>query len=317
MAAEDLEREAYSAPNPNFDTGHIVSLSPDQPQQIVIAMGGGMDKTGEVFTFLKENGDGGEVYLSTQATREQQDTWNTYKRVFDDLQFDTNNLIHIDSTNDTPTPSQLRPKVPRMLVFAGGDQAKIMDEVSDEDRETIVENNKQGMKVAGWSAGAAVLGEHMIVGFDPEDLKLNDLDSDPDTNYADDFEIFDGLGLVPNAFVDQHFTQRERHQRLAEAVTAVAGIHPENPPWGFGVDENTAAIFVDNEYFDVIGTGTVTVFDGTRRDEWPAEIDSHDIFDGSNGIFTINSGGRFDMGTRQPVYADIVTFGPQELQTVA
>ena len=70
-------------------------------------------------------------------------------------------------------------------------------------------------------------------------------------------QVSEGLGLLPLAIVDQHFTQRNRFGRL---LSLVAG----NPAQlGLGVDEDTAAIIRPDGRLEVKGRGVVTVLDGS------------------------------------------------------
>ena len=63
-----------------------------------------------------------------------------------------------------------------------------------------------------------------------------------------------GLGIWPDAIVDQHFLRRQRNNRLLSAVL-------DNPALiGVGIDEGTAAIFREGR-IEVVGRSAVTVFD--------------------------------------------------------
>ena len=70
-------------------------------------------------------------------------------------------------------------------------------------------------------------------------------------------QVSEGLGLLGQAIVDQHFTQRNRFGRL---LSLVAG----NPAQlGIGVDEDTAAVIRPDGRLEVKGRGVVTVMDGS------------------------------------------------------
>ena len=104
--------------------------------------------------------------------------------------------------------------------------------------------NAAGVHVAGTSAGAAIISEHMIAGGP----------SGP-TPRESGVVLAPGLGLTNRAIIDQHFNKRGRLGRLLAALSF-------NPfVCGLGIDENTAA-FIDSEgVMEVIGQGTVTVID--------------------------------------------------------
>jgi cyanophycinase len=67
-----------------------------------------------------------------------------------------------------------------------------------------------------------------------------------------------GLGLLDWVIIDQHFAQRERIGRLLSAIA-------HNPALlGIGIDEDTAIVVSPNRTFKVIGSGTVTIVDGSN-----------------------------------------------------
>ncbi len=69
--------------------------------------------------------------------------------------------------------------------------------------------------------------------------------------------IYEGLGLWPEAIVDQHFLERYRFNRLLEAVLD----RPEL--LGFGIDEQTA-VFIHGKSFEVVGDNNVLVLDARK-----------------------------------------------------
>jgi cyanophycinase-like exopeptidase len=54
--------------------------------------------------------------------------------------------------------------------------------------------------------------------------------------------------------IDQHFTQRNRQERLLEALRMVEGAG------GIGIDENTALVIRGGETAEVIGIGNVYIY---------------------------------------------------------
>ncbi len=104
--------------------------------------------------------------------------------------------------------------------------------------------NAEGVHIAGTSAGAAIVSEHMIAG--------GRSGSSPRESGV---ELAPGLGLTNRVIIDQHFNQRQRMGRLLAALSF-------NPfVCGLGIDENTAAFIAPNGIFEVVGNGTVTVVD--------------------------------------------------------
>jgi cyanophycinase len=104
--------------------------------------------------------------------------------------------------------------------------------------------NREGLHVAGTSAGAAFLCEHMIA-FGREGASPR----------ARIVTLAAGLGLTNRVIIDQHFRQRDRLGRL---LTALA----YNPfAVGIGLDENTAGFIGPDETLEVVGSGALTIVD--------------------------------------------------------
>jgi len=104
--------------------------------------------------------------------------------------------------------------------------------------------NAGGVHMAGTSAGAAIISEHMIAGGrggpSPRESGV---------------VLAPGLGLTNRAIIDQHFNKRGRLGRLLAALSF-------NPfVCGLGIDENTAAFIAPDGVLEVVGHGTVTVVD--------------------------------------------------------
>jgi cyanophycinase len=113
--------------------------------------------------------------------------------------------------------------------------------------KTIRLLNERGVHVAGTSAGAAFLSEHMIAYGDEGPTPRHGI-----------VTMAPGLGLTNRIVVDQHFRQRDRLGRL---LTAIAF----NPfAVGVGLDEDTAAFIAPDETLEVVGSGAVTIVDPSR-----------------------------------------------------
>lgn len=126
------------------------------------------------------------------------------------------------------------------------------------------EANANGVHIAGTSAGAAYLSEHMI-GYGDEG----------GTPRAGMVTMCAGLGLTKRVIIDQHFRQRNRLGRL---LTAVA-YNPYSA--GLGVDEDTAAFIGPDNALDVMGNGAITVID-------PRQIQNTSIAEANPGdVITI------------------------------
>jgi cyanophycinase len=121
----------------------------------------------------------------------------------------------------------------------------------------IRRKNAAGVPVAGTSAGASIMSEHMVAGG-----QGNESPSEGSVTLAP------GIGLTNAVIIDQHFTQRNRLGRLLTASSF-------NPFLiGLGIDEDTAAFIDPDNVLEVVGSGTVTVVDAsqlTHSSMWDAK----------------------------------------------
>ncbi len=138
----------------------------------------------------------------------------------------------------------------------GGDQTRLMDALRAAGViDAIRARYRDGALVGGTSAGAAVLSATMIIGGDRADL----------TNVkSGGTEMAEGLGLWPDALVDQHFLKRQRFNRLLSGVLD----HPDLV--GIGIDERTGVILHPDGVCEVVGDGGVLVIDARRANRRPA-----------------------------------------------
>ncbi|MFV2032749.1 MAG: cyanophycinase [Gammaproteobacteria bacterium] len=131
------------------------------------------------------------------------------------------------------------------IFITGGNQLRLSTILGGtEVAKKIRRLNARGVHIAGTSAGAAIMPEHMIAG-----------GSTGSVPSGDGVNLAPGLGLTNALLIDQHFSERHRLGRLLTAISY-------NPfMLGIGLDENTA-IFIDPEHsFEVVGSGAVTVID--------------------------------------------------------
>lgn len=138
----------------------------------------------------------------------------------------------------------------KLIFISGGDQSKFMNIVRNTAISTAIHNaHKNGSTIAGTSAGAAVMCEHMITGNQKLETKYTETFNN--IRYAN-LETAKGLGLVKNVIIDQHFLKRSRYNRLLSALIEF----PNHV--GIGIDESTA-IIVLNKKIEVVGESEVIV----------------------------------------------------------
>jgi cyanophycinase len=134
------------------------------------------------------------------------------------------------------------------VFLTGGNQLKLSTTLGGTPVGHLLrERHAAGMHIAGTSAGAAYLSEHMIA-----------YGAEGSSPRAGMVTMCAGLGLTNRVIIDQHFRQRDRLGRL---LTALA----YNPfAFGLGVDEDTAAFIGPDDTIDVMGAGSITIIDPTH-----------------------------------------------------
>ncbi len=174
------------------------------------------------------------------------------------------------------------------VFMTGGDQLRLCGLLAD---TPLMERIRQRVKLgeialAGTSAGAAVMGHHMIAGGSSGDSPNRAL-----------VDMAMGLAIIPEIIVDQHFHNRNRMARLLSAIST----HPER--LGIGIDEDTCAIFGPDETLSVMGRGTVTILDAQVMSytnqlqvEPEAPIALHNL-----KIHVLCHGDRYDMKTHKAI----------------
>ena len=138
------------------------------------------------------------------------------------------------------------------VFFSGGDQLRLTGMLlGTKFLERIKEIYRQGGVVGGTSAGAAVMSKIMITGEEA-------INEDKETAFPmikkGNTVTAEGFGFIDFAIIDQHFIRRKRENRLLELVMTY-----QMP--GIGIDESTAIIVDGNGSFEVLGDGSVMVFE--------------------------------------------------------
>lgn len=169
-----------------------------------------------------------------------------YERLFKELGAEEARALHFESRADCETSAWLHLLGRADGIFlTGGSQLRLSTTIGGTSVARLVRRrNAEGVPVAGTSAGAAFLSEHMIA--------FGEEGSTPHVHGA---TMAPGLGLTNRVVVDQHFRQRDRLGRL---LTALA----YNPfAVGLGLDEDTAAFIDSADVIQVVGRGGITVVD--------------------------------------------------------
>ncbi len=215
----------------------------------IIPIGGGIDKVQDPqilrrFVRLCGGKQARLVVIPTAST--ETSTGQNYENLFLDLGVKRAVVLPFDSRLDCARDDWLAMLEECDGVFlTGGNQLRLSTTLGGTRVAKILrERNASGTHVAGSSAGAAFLSEHMIA--------CGDEGATPRHSMV---TLAPGLGLTNRIIVDQHFRQRDRLGRL---LTALA----YNPfALGLGLDEDTAAFIGPDETLEVVGSGGVTVID--------------------------------------------------------
>jgi cyanophycinase len=219
---------------------------------------------------------------------EMEDTGRNYEKLFRKLGIKHAQVLQLITREDCQSDKYLDYIEKADGVFmTGGNQLRLSTTLGGTPvAQTIRRRNVNGMHVAGTSAGAAFMPEHMIAGGE-----------EGSTPSPDMVTMAPGLGLTNSFIIDQHFRQRDRLGRL---LTALA----YNPfAVGIGLDEDTAAFIKPGDNLEVVGSGGITIIDPTRlsyssmdrakRGEPVSLIDVK--------LHILIEGGRFDIESRKAI----------------
>ncbi|MGF1461211.1 MAG: cyanophycinase [Leptolyngbyaceae cyanobacterium] len=223
----------------------------DPTQYPVIVIGGAEDKVGTraILNAFFESAGGKEATIGIVpcASQEPGVVGARYHRIFTDLGARAVHVLDIRQSGECDQPRWLDLLNDCTGIFlSGGDQVRLFNLIHDSVFISQIKRRRLmgSLVLAGTSAGAAVMGERMISG--------GSSGESPNRSLVD---LMDGLGLIPELLVDQHFQNRNRMARLVSAIAA----YPDK--LGIGIDEDTCAAFKTDGTFEVIGKGTITVID--------------------------------------------------------
>jgi cyanophycinase len=218
----------------------------------IVPIGGGVEKAGAaaILRRFAELCGGRHAHIVVIPTASKQsETGRNYVAVFDNLRVGKATSLRIESRRDCEDASNLALIEEATGVYlTGGDQVRLSTTLGGTAVARLLRRrNADGTPVAGTSAGAAFLCEHMIA-----------RGADGPTPRDNMVSLAPGLGLTNRVMIDQHFRQRERLGRLLAALSF-------NPfAIGIGIDEDTAAFIGPDERFQVVGSGAITVVDASN-----------------------------------------------------
>jgi cyanophycinase len=255
----------------------------------IIPIGGGDRKvrSSPILQRLVELSGGKDARMVIIPTASQLDTAGQRTRdVFKELGVTDIEILDIETRADCENSEFLEKLNAATGVFmTGGNQLRLATTIGGTSAAKALRHaNARGVHIAGTSAGAAFVCEHMIA--------IGKSGGTPKRGMA---SLSPGLGLTNRVIVDQHFRERDRVGRL---LTALA----YNPfATGVGVDEDTAAFIGPNDIIEVFGSGGLTILD-------PSGIEFSSMADTNMGapvgligvkLHILLSGDRYDLNSKQ------------------
>jgi cyanophycinase len=258
----------------------------------LIAIGGAEDKAGDRAVLseviARAGGKRAVVALFPTASTIPEELAGMYEAIFRSMGAEVR-TVWLEERADAEDPALLKLlEGVTAIFFTGGSQGRIVTLMGGTPMARAIRRaHRAGVMVAGTSAGASVVCDHMIAqgkkGYAPRRTSVT---------------LAPGLGLTKRLVIDQHFAQRHRIGRLFAAVAL-------NPFLiGVGIDEDTAiAVEADNK-LTVFGRGTVTVIDGARI----VHTDIHETPDAQPAallglsVHVLTRGCGFDIEARTPTW---------------
>lgn len=227
--------------------------SAKKPLGSLVIIGGG-DRTEEIMKKLVESAELSPTDHIVILPMSSEEPDSAYYYVKKDLDLLTNHPIaYLNFTKQTTSNKQLvdSVKTAKLIFITGGDQSRFMNIVSGTPvYDAIHYAYEHGATVGGTSAGAAMMCEYMITGNQLRDSTYSATFYSIETN---NIELTQGLGLIKNIIIDQHFVVRSRYNRLLTALQT----HPNLVCTG--IDESTALLIHGNTA-TVIGESQVVYF---------------------------------------------------------
>ncbi|MEB3196891.1 MAG: cyanophycinase, partial [Candidatus Sericytochromatia bacterium] len=228
----------------------------EQTKGQLVIIGGAEDRTGhkEILGRVVELSGGREAHMVvlTTASSLGREIERVYHTAFTDLGARQVTTLHVHDRIAANDPAIAEVVLNAGGIFmTGGDQSRLAAILGGSEVGKAMHRayKRRGACVAGTSAGASAISEHMVAsgrqGVHPRKGMLN---------------LVPGLGLLNRVIIDQHFSQRHRLGRLLSIVA-------QNPfLLGLGIDEDTAVVVAPDTSLSVVGAGAVTIVDARQMD---------------------------------------------------
>src|SRR5262245_35956496 len=157
----------------------------------------------------------------------------------------TKNRSRANSDEELLTPL----REARGIWFGGGRQWNLVDSYQNTTAHQLMHQVlARGGVIGGSSAGASIQGDYMPRGDPLGNINI----------IAEGYER--GLGFLTGVAIDQHFTQRKRHNDMTSLIQTFPQL------LGIGIDEATALV-VHDHVADIVGKGEVAFYDSRRKSD--------------------------------------------------
>lgn len=231
-------------------------------------------------------GDGDADIVIIPTASQMSDTGARYERIFAELGVNKVTAMDFDTRRDCEESGRLeRLKSATGVFFTGGNQLRLSTILGGTSvAKSLRQMNAAGVHIAGTSAGAAFISEHMIA-FGEEGA----------SPVAGAVRLAPGLGLTNRFIIDQHFRQRDRLGRLLAALAF-------NPfAIGLGLDEDTAAFIGPDNTLEAAGSGSITVVDasGIEFSSMDTAAEGEPICMLGIAIHILTAGAKYNLHTRK------------------
>ncbi len=227
-------------------------VQPGNQRGVIMPIGGAEEKgnnPGILSRFLDIcGGDKARIVIIPTASM-LPDTGSLYADLFLDLGAERALFTNINERSDCDDEMLLEAMDDATGIFVtGGNQLRLSSILGGTPvGQKLRRCNAQGIPIAGTSAGAAMMSQHMIAG-----------GASGAYPREDGVNLAPGIGLTNTAIIDQHFNQRNRLGRLLTALSY-------NPFLiGIGIDEDTAFLIDGDNRGEVVGSGAVTILDASQ-----------------------------------------------------
>ena len=272
-------------------TGVLPALAQSPRTGHLVIVGGAEDRLQDRVILRKfieyAGGPRARLRLITAASGVPAAVAQSYSQAFGELGAQDFAVLPL-SDRDSAFSDALRQEILQAdgIFMSGGDQSRLMAAIWETPVLGALHQafHFKGACIGGTSAGAAVMSRHMI-SQGPALLRPR--------KDAIDTDI--GLGLLPAAVVDQHFSERRRLARLLSALAQRPDL------LGVGIDEDTALVVERGHAIEIIGQGVVTLVDPSlaRTNVDALEADEQIEMLGLQ-LHTLPSGHRYVVDQRQP-----------------